>query len=205
MLKLLRGVVCAPRCVSCGQAGPRVCSTCAGSWLPSPEPCTESAEVRVLTALSYEGSARDAVLSLKLEGQRGAAEPLVRAMVETVWARGLRAALVTWVPGRAPDIRLRGFDHAFLLAEGLARELGLPLAPLLSRQRAGEDQSGLSRLERWANTEGAFRGRPSSSAVVVVDDLVTTGATASAAAVALQSAGAPGVEVLAACRATRPD
>lgn len=159
---------------------------------------------RVLTALSYEGPARSLVLDLKLQGRRAAAKPLVQALVECVHRHGSEAGVVAWVPGRRADIRRRGFDHAHVLALGVAASLGLPARRLLRRAGRRPDQAGLGRDDRWRNAEGSFRGRPSPVPVVVVDDLVTSGATASAAVAALTMAGVPSVEILAACRAEYP-
>jgi predicted amidophosphoribosyltransferase len=141
------------------------------------------------------------VLGLKLDARRPFAEPLVAAMVDEVRRRGLDAGVVTWVPGRRRDIRRRGFDHAEVLARGLARRLGLGARSTLRRVDARPDQTTLSGAARRRNLRGAFAARPCPQTVALVDDLVTTGATASACAAALRRAGAPSVEVIAACRA----
>jgi predicted amidophosphoribosyltransferase len=154
----------------------------------------------VVTAWEYEDGARALVLGLKLEGRRDAAPPLVHALAAAVAHTGLLGEVVTWVPGRPPDIRARGFDHAELLARLVAPRIGLPARPLLVRRRSPPDQAGLSAAERRRNLIGAFGARPCAGRVIVVDDLITTGATARACAAALRSAGAEVVEVLAACR-----
>ena len=157
----------------------------------------------MIAGLEYEGAARALILALKLDGKRAAAEPLAAALCSAVAARGLAAAVITWVPGRRRDIRRRGFDHAEALARSVARRLGLPARRLLARSPGRRaDQTSLGAAERSANLEGAFvaAGRPR-VAVGLVDDLVTTGSTARACTDALLAAGAPGVEVLAACRA----
>lgn len=98
-------------------------------------------------------------------------------------------------------MRVRGFDHAEVIARRVASRLGLPLVGLLQRTATRPDQTTLSGLERRNNLIGAFRAGPCPRAVVLVDDLVTTGATASACAQALRSAGAVWVEAVAPCRA----
>jgi predicted amidophosphoribosyltransferase len=109
--------------------------------------------------------------------------------------------VITWVPGRRADIRVRGFDHAALLARAVGRRVGLPCASLLLRRSDPPDQTLLSADERRQNLRGVFSSKECSGNVIVVDDLVTTGATATACAQALRRAGASGVELLVPCRA----
>ena len=194
-------VFCSDRCRLCGDAAGPVCLSCVPSLRRAPGPVVAEENGRILTALAYEGAARGLVLTLKLGGRRSAAGPLVAAMADLAHRAGLRAELVTWVPGRRKDIRHRGFDHAEVLAQGLAVRLGLPCRSLLKRAGPRMDQAGLGRGDRWTNAAGAFISRPCDGWIVVVDDLVTSGATADAASAALLGAGATGVEILAACRA----
>lgn len=113
---------------------------------------------------------------------------------------GLVGTAVTWVPGRRRDIRRRGFDHAEVLARGVAEVLGLPVAGVLRRVDSRPDQTTLTAAERRRSPVGAFEARSCAQGVVLIDDLVTTGATASSCAAALRRAGAPSVEVVAPCR-----
>lgn len=153
-------------------------------------------------AFAYEGVARKLVLDLKVRHLRCAARPLAAGLLAAVWERGVDVGAVTWVPGRRRDNLDRGFDHARVLAAGVARRTGLPLLPVLERVTTPRDQAGLSRERRFANLAGAFRARPCHGARwLVIDDLITTGATAAACADALKGAGAARVEVAAACRA----
>ncbi|MGH2755092.1 MAG: ComF family protein [Actinomycetota bacterium] len=155
----------------------------------------------MLCAFAYEGAARSLVLGLKLRRRRSHAHPLAEGVARLVQRRGLSGSLITWVPGRHRDVMDRGFDHSAALARGVAGRLGLRRRRLLLRTGPRSDQAGLGRDERFANLEGAFASRPIGEPVVLVDDLITTGATAGAGARALLQAGAPSVEVLAACRA----
>jgi ComF family protein len=188
------------RCVVCTRHGPPLCAHCAGSLRPALPVGPVAWHDRALAALEYDGPARALVLALKLSGRRAAAEPLVEAMWKVVVAHGLRAPVLTWVPARRADVRRRGFDHAELLARGLARRTGLSAHRLVVRAGPAPDQAGLSASERRTNLTGAFAARAVRGRVVLVDDLVTTGATATACALALRAAGATGVELLTACR-----
>lgn len=189
------------RCFGCRARGPALCPGCRARLAAPREVATATGVDRVTCAWAYEGPARDLVLALKLRAQRDAAVPLAAAAVAAVRRAGTEASLVTWVPARARDRRVRGFDHAELLARHVADSLGLPAVGLLARADARPDQAGLSAAERRTNLRGAFVARPSRGAVLLVDDLVTTGATGSACALALKGAGARWVDLAAPCRA----
>ena len=195
------GELIGERCLACGAPGVDLCGSCRGSLRGTSQRSLPRGATSVIAAWAYEGAARALILSLKLKGHRTAAQPLIEGMAEAALREGLGAALVSWVPGRRSDIRARGFDHAEVLGRGLAGKLGLRAAPLIRRQIAARDQTTLSARDRAMNVRGAFASAASPPAVVLVDDLITTGATASACAVTLRAAGAESVEVVVACRA----
>jgi predicted amidophosphoribosyltransferase len=188
------------RCAGCGGQGP-LCRHCTRSVRPAP-PGAVAPPARVVVApWAYEGAARALVLDLKLRGNRAAAQPLAEAMSRAARRAGLAPEIVAWVPARRRDQRRRGLDHAHVLAALVAPGFGCALRPLLGRAAAGRDQASLSRAQRRRNLVGAFWSRRCRGRVLLVDDLVTTGATAGACAEALVAAGASSVDVLAACRA----
>lgn len=192
----------AETCVGCGAQRSLLCAACR-TRLERPVRDTPVRGARqVLAPWDYAGAARSIVLALKLRGRRSAAVPMADAMCREALARGLESSAITWIPGRAADKRVRGFDHAEILAGEVGARLGLPVIRLLRRTgRRRADQSALSRKDRWANLEGAFVALECPAGVLIVDDLVTTGATAGAGSAALRSAGARTVEVLVTCRA----
>ncbi|WP_244193950.1 ComF family protein [Bordetella genomosp. 12] len=131
------------------------------------------------------------------------------ALMASAWRRQAVAAQVVLVPvpASAAALRRRGFNPAAELASVVAQCQGLPLCRLgLRRTRQRVQQRGLGRRARWRGLRGLFQADACLAGrdVVLVDDVVTTGATAHAAAVALRRAGARCVGVLAAARTPAP-
>ena len=149
--------------------------------------------------LAYDGPARDVVARLKYRNHRSALVGLAAAMAASVTTP---PDVVTWAPTTTRRRRDRGFDHAELLARAVARHLSRPCRPLLDR-RPGPPQTGRPLAERLAGPHLAPR-RAVAGRVLVVDDVVTSGATATAAALALRAAGAGAVDVVAAARTPPP-
>jgi competence protein ComFC len=142
------------------------------------------------------------VARLKYRNARSSLPFLTGELSALAARRPLR--VVTWVPTTPARRRQRGFDQAELLARGVARRLGLPCRRLLQHE-AGPPQTGLELYARRAGpTFRPVRLLAPGTGVLLVDDVVTTGATGTAAARALRSAGAASVEVVAVAR-TRPD
>jgi ComF family protein len=185
-----------PLCERCGAptAWPvRRCSECAGRRL---------AFVRARAALAYDDRLRQVVAAWKERGLRRLAVWAAAVVRESV-ARP-DASCVVFVPGD-PDRKLKRGHHA---AERLATELAagweLPVRPLLTRTRGSPRQRGLTQHERRRNVAGAFRAHGRVPArVALVDDVYTTGSTATAAASALRRGGASSVEVVTFARAVR--
>ena len=181
-------VVSGPLCDRCGQPTllDLACRICSG-WTPALR--------RVRSAVWLDESARLAVHRLKYEGWWRVAEPLAEAM------RGLepltgRISLIP-VPLGARRARERGYNQSERIAAALARRIGLPVrTDLLSRTRETRTQTTLTPEARRANLAGAFvAGEVRGLALVLVDDVFTTGATAHAAALALKRAGTASVDV----------
>lgn len=189
------------RCTSCGVPGSALCAGCARD-VPACPPLEPLPPLSRLTAgWLYEGAARSLVLGLKLRGMRGHAVPLAEAACRAAWRDGLAGDVVTWVPCSRRAAGVRGYDHAAVLARHVAERLGLPLAPLLDPKGSRYDQTGLGAAQRRNNLKDAFVARPVHARVVLVDDVMTTGATICTCARALLNAGAARVEGLVGCRA----
>jgi predicted amidophosphoribosyltransferase len=189
------------RCASCGLPGSPLCASCAHDVAVCP-PLEAPPPLRRLSAgWLYEGAARSLVLGLKLRGLRGHAIPLADAACRAAWRDGLAGDVVTWVPCGRRDARLRGYDHAAVLAAAAGARLGLPVERLLQPKGPRSDQTALGAAQRRDNLKDAFVALPVHGRVVLVDDVMTTGATICTCARALVRAGAEAVEGLVGCRA----
>jgi len=150
--------------------------------------------------LDYEGAAREVVARMKYRNERSSVPWIVAGLASLVDRDGVD--VVTWAPTTASRRRTRGFDHAEILARRVARALGLPCRPLL-RRAPGPAQTGRSGAARRDGPSFAPARRIDGRRVLVVDDVVTTGATLSAAASALRRAGAGVVVGLAVAHPSR--
>jgi predicted amidophosphoribosyltransferase len=143
----------------------------------------------------FDGTGRRLVLALKYANGRTLVKPIARAMARLVPQGSVD--VVTWAPTSRARRRERGYDQAELLARAIAWRLGLPCRRLLVRAGDARPQTGRSRAERLAGPSFTARGR-TGRRVLVVDDVVTTGATLRNAASVLRRAGASQVRCIAA-------
>ena len=166
---------------------------------------------RARAALRYDEGARSLILAFKHADRTDSAPAFGRWLARAGAELLAGADLIAPVPLHRWRLLKRGYNQAAILARALARETALPLVPdLLQRRRATRSQQGLSGQARLANvTAGAFRPHPWHRAriagrkVVLVDDVMTTGATVGACAQVLRKAGAAGVDVLTLARVVR--
>ncbi|MEW6720005.1 MAG: hypothetical protein AB1346_06120 [Thermodesulfobacteriota bacterium] len=178
------------------------CRACAGATPPF-----DAAR----SLFAYAGGARAAIVAAKYSGRPfpvdAAAERLRDALVgewSDLFPDGAPPAIVP-VPAHPWKYFRRGFNLPALIGVSLGRRLGWPFDPLLlARGREGIPQAGLRLAERLRNAEGAFRvprGKAVPPRVLLLDDVLTSGATARAAAAALKTAGADHIVVVTLARA----
>ena len=127
----------------------------------------------------YKDYAKALIKEFKFNGKRAAAREIAQHMQDLV--PDIENLILVHIPTATDRIRERGYDHAMLLASELAALTGLPHLPLLARTTQ-QRQLGAGRTERIKNIQGAFRVQGPNhsiegSHIILVDDVVTTGAT----------------------------
>ncbi|MEC8485799.1 MAG: phosphoribosyltransferase family protein [Actinomycetota bacterium] len=146
----------------------------------------------------FSGCLRDVVNGMKFKKHRGAANYLggllSRRIISDGLVPGVDVHAVTWVPAPAPR-RKRGFDPSELRARMVGAQLGLPVVRTLVRADSGEQKTRCG-VERW-NCPGFMGRRTPYFRVLLIDDVVTTGATLAAASGALRTAGVSHIHVAA--------
>lgn len=187
------------RCPVCERAGPAPCRRCWAELRPAPAMPPPAGLDAAHALLAYEGAGRELLARLKYRNGRSVVPWLADGMTGLVAGAGTQIDTVTWAPTSRSRRRQRGFDQAEVLARATAARLGRPCRPLLVRAGGGP-QTGRSREERRRGPSFAARAGAAGARLLLVDDVVTSGATLTAAASALRSAGAVSVLAVAAGR-----
>ncbi|NNG02674.1 MAG: ComF family protein [Inquilinus sp.] len=205
------GALCPPCWTRLAFVGPPHCVCCG---LPFPYDAGEELRCgacirrrpafdRARAALVYDGASRPLLLGFKHGDETHAAAPFARWMAGAAGSLLTGADLLVPVPLHRWRLFRRRYNQAALLAHALGRGAGRPVATdLLIRRRRTPSQGGLGRVGRAANVRGAFavpqavRARIAGRRLLLVDDVMTTGATVEACARALRRAGAAHVDVI---------
>ena len=187
-------------CPVCRAQGPAPCAPCAAQLRPAPTLPPPPGVDGCAALLAYDGAGRELVARLKYRNARSSLTFLARGMAAV--APG-PVDVVTWAPTTPARLRSRGFDQARLLARAVASELRLPCRSLL-RRGAGPPQTGRDAAARRAGPPFSARRPVEGRRVLLVDDVLTTGATLRACAEALRRAGGEPVGAAVLARALGP-
>lgn len=199
LLQIASSLVAPPLCASCGRscrAEAVVCTRCSRA-LAAAVPILSSGPQgvdRAWSSASHEGVARSLVGALKFRRLLPVAE-LMAERIHWLAPGHLLSGVVVPVPPAPPRLRRRGFDPAGELAAALAAKLDAELAPCLARRGLGH-QVGRRRAERISHPPQIEAITEAPRSVLLVDDVLTTGATLTSCAMALRGAGAQRVVAL---------
>jgi ComF family protein len=202
-------------CLNCGSEGGLLCEWCFSDCFPPVPPrcykcyaatsdsavcakcCHKTPLKRVWVRTDYDGLARQLVHAFKFERMQATGTIIAEYLQTTI--PYMQNAMIVPIPTASSRLRQRGYDHAKLIAKELSRKTGLPRSALLARHGQTR-QVGTKRAERLQQTQGAFRlSKPKlikDAHILLVDDVVTTGATLEEAARTLKRAGAKTVDAV---------
>jgi ComF family protein len=194
LLGLAAPALCAACAAHAGSLEP-LCAPCRGElrWLGREPAVVSGTGLLAWAPLAYAGPARALVRRLKF----GSAFPLAATMAAQIVATAppglLAGAALVPVPLHPSRLRSRGFNQAERIASAIGARAGLEVVDCLERVGSGATQVGRGRSARMAGIDGGVRVRPGTEAprrALLVDDVITTGATLAACARALREAGA---------------
>ncbi len=209
LFSALNQILFPSRCLVCATLGESLCVQCNNDWKFSHLKSSylhQGTFLQVLSSIEYSQSVRAILLAAK-ESQISRADLLIQSALRHSVTASLRD---TWVdafvsiPSRPSIVRKRGRDFLAEITEPLSIDFGVKYMQLLRHTRRVKDQSGLHQRQRWNNLEGAFvvpnhEKRFSGMKVLLIDDLVTTGATLVEGARALRYAGIEVISGVTAC------
>jgi ComF family protein len=217
-----------PRCAGCNVWGKRFCPECYRKANLVPESICRKCGDRLNIGFDqicnrcnlfppkfsavrswayYDGALQKAIRNLKYHGDLGLGESLAGLLMEVISKQPWRIDMVTGVPLDHRRYKERGFNQSAYLSRPLAHLMGAPYcSQAIKRNRLTRSQVGLTSAERFMNVDGAFLADKkivSGKSILVVDDVITTGATLNSCASALLSANAQMVYGITLARAER--
>lgn len=174
-------------CAGCGSADRTLCENCRSELIPAVTPRTIADGTTVFTALRYEGAVRQILLAFKESGRTDVAKPLGVAFAPALTRATQPGVEMVAVPSSKAAWRRRGYDPVRLLC----KRAGIEVSPVLVHERSTRSQKTLGQEDRARNllesmsAKGPLTGRR----FILIDDIVTTGATLAEAGRALRAAG----------------
>ena len=179
------------RCFGCQKLGPSICSACRSSWHPHYYR-TKFENLTVHSSLLYTPTASKIILAAKEQGIKGADELIIEAIIHAIEKSKIDKTLARLVPvpSSTSSQRRRGRSFIVDLVTKISDRTGIHMLDCLQLSRRVLDQSGLHRDERATNLAGAFRiTSHARGELILIDDVVTTGATLREALRAVNSQG----------------
>ena len=182
----------------------RICSQCEASIKPNAMPPfeLETPSVMAYSACLYEGTLKELIHKFKYNGRTALLNIFSKLMIDCIKENPeiVNTDLITAVPLHNTRLKEREFNQSLLLANKVAEEFGVPLKHALEKTVKTRYQNELTRIERQANIKNAFEIRRhagiSEKSILLIDDVMTTGATLNECARALLAGGAKRVTCL---------
>jgi len=199
---LIRDLIFTPKCINCNQVGIALCHGCNNSLeliRKNDVPNVDEAKF----ANPYAGWLRDRLIEYKSGNYE-----LARGLAEIIYLNCILPnsnTIIVPIPTTKEKLKLRGIDTIGHISKQLKLlDRKIEIRPILSVAKTLNDQVGLTKNERISNLAGAFKSMSAvSGEITLLDDVLTTGATLSSAALALKNSGAKTVKAIGLCSSTK--
>lgn len=206
MIDRVKKLLFPPRCIFCRELlsaqEQYICIGCSTKHYELSRPKAHKGAFynEALAVYRYDGEVRRALHRFKFHGGVHMAEFFGTKMAERVISANWQFDIIVSIPSHISKVHKKGYDHAFLLAEVVAQKTGVPFARLLRKTRRTKSMYGLQPAQRRANIMDSIALKAGSDVkdkrILLVDDIITTGSTASECARVLKQAGAKSVAVI---------
>lgn len=198
------------RCLGCHELGLSLCSRCRTTWHPHIYRSTQQLQISdsesktfpIYSAITYSPVASRVLLAAKEDGVAMADDLLIQALSHAmkIFLREVRGDFFTPIPSRQSAVRSRGRQFVRELSRELSQQFALPTVDLLGHKRKVRDQSSLGLAARHHNMAGSLKAeRYLPGGAILIDDLVTSGATLQEAVRALHCQGVEVAGAVTAC------
>ncbi|MCY6369801.1 ComF family protein [Clostridium ganghwense] len=162
--------------------------------------CEETFEVKCFSSAYYSGIIKELIINLKYKNDFKAGEVLVQYMVDTIRKQNIKFDVITYVPSTKKSIKKRGYNQSKYLARTISYKIDTKSLEFLVKFNNTKDQIGLNGEERWKNLKDSFKciniKYLKNKRILLVDDVITTGATSFYCAKAMLRSGASEVIIL---------
>lgn len=196
-------------CIACGTdtSSRRLCEKCEAGIMKCNQvailEASESADkFKCLSAVYYSNVVVELVLALKYKSDFAAGNILAEYMINII--KEIKFDIITFVPSDKKALKKRGYNQSEFLARTIGKNFNVPAKKFIEKSRATKDQIGLDKEARWHNLKGSFLVKKNklirNKIILLVDDVITTGATAFLCAEELKKSGAKEVIVLTAAK-----
>ncbi|WP_416175789.1 ComF family protein [Clostridium sp.] len=194
------------KCILCGNdiySDEFICHCCSKKIMP----CRDVIEIKsgdikfyCYSAAYYSGPMVELVIKLKYKSSFRAGRVIADYMYDVIKRNNLEFDIITYIPMLGKDLRKRGYNQGKYIAKILNKYTEKPVVSCLIKTRATKDQIGLNKIDRWKNIKGSFkiidRKLVENKNILLVDDVITTGATAFHSALELKKCGAKNIIIL---------
>ncbi|AEB76915.1 ComF family protein [Clostridium botulinum] len=200
------------KCILCGknlEEGKRLCINCIRNIKVCNNVVKLTHEDYIFNCYSsvyYSGNVKELILKLKYKNDFMAGEAFINYMMDTIDIYHIKFDIITYVPSSKEALKERGYNQGEYLAKLVAEKTNKKVVKVLEKSKKTKDQIGLTKNQRWENLKNSFKcidiNKIQGKKILLVDDVLTTGATAFYCSKEMILNGAKDVSILTVAKST---